>query len=93
MPRPALRVHVSKKDQAALKKVLAGGIAQVRVAMRAVALLRLAEGRSAPRIAEVLPLTRQAVRHLARRYQQVRPSTNSARSQTPTLYSLINYVD
>ena len=70
MPRPALRVHVSKKDQAALKKVLAGGIAQVRVAMRAVALLRLGEGMSAPRIAEVLPLTRQPVRNLARRYQQ-----------------------
>ena len=70
MSRPALRVHVSKMDQAALKKVLAGGIAQLRVAMRAVALWRLGEGRSAPRIAEVLPLTRQAVRRLARRYQQ-----------------------
>ena len=70
MPRPALRVRVSKKDQEALKKVLAGGIEQVRVAMRAVALLRLAEGMGAPRIAEVLPMTRQAVRNLARRYQQ-----------------------
>lgn len=70
MPRPALRVHVSKKDQAALKKVLAGGIEQVRVVMRAVALLRLAEGMGAPQIAAVLPLTRQAVRNLARRYQQ-----------------------
>ena len=38
--------------------------------MRAVALLRLAEGMGAPRIAEVLPMTRQAVRNLARRYQQ-----------------------
>ena len=66
----ALRVHVSKKDQAALKKVLAGGILHVRVAMRAVALLRLGEAMSAPRIAEVLPLTRQAVRNLARRHQQ-----------------------
>ena len=62
MPRPALRVGVSKKDQESLKKVLAGGIEQVRVAMRAVALLRLAEGMGAPRIAEVLPMTRQAVR-------------------------------
>ena len=70
MPRPALRVGVSQKDQTALKKVLVGGIEQVRVAMRAVALLRLEEGMGAPRIAELLPLTRQAVRHLARRYQQ-----------------------
>ncbi len=70
MPRPALRIRVSKKDQEALKKVLAGGIEQVRVAIRAVALLRLAEGMGAPQIAEVLPVTRQAVRNLARRYQQ-----------------------
>lgn len=70
MPRPALRIHVSKKDQAALKKVLASGLEQVRVVMRAVALLRLGEGMSAPQIAEVLPLTRQAVRDIARRYQQ-----------------------
>jgi transposase len=70
MPRPPLRVDVSKKDQAALKKLLAGGIEQVRVAMRAVALLRLGEGMGAPQIAAVLPLTRQAVRNLARRYEQ-----------------------
>jgi transposase len=70
MPRAALRVKVSKKDQAALKRVLGGGIQQVRVAMRAVALLRLAEGMGAPQIAEVLPMTRQSVRNLARRYQQ-----------------------
>jgi transposase len=70
MPRPPLRLDVSKKDQAALKKLLAGGIEQVRVAMRAVALLRLGEGMGAPQIAAVLPLTRQAVRNLARRYQQ-----------------------
>ena len=38
--------------------------------MRAVALLRLEEGMSAPQIAEVLPMTQQAVRNLARRYQQ-----------------------
>ena len=31
---------------------------------------RLAEGMGAPRIAAVLPLTRQAVRDIARRYQQ-----------------------
>ncbi len=70
MPRPALRVKVSKKDQAALKKLLSGGMEQVRVVLRAVALQRLAEGMGAPRIAEVLPMTRQAVRNLARRYQQ-----------------------
>ncbi len=70
MPRPALRVAVSQKDQAALKKLLRGGIEQVRVVLRTVALQRLADGVGAPQIAAVLPLTRQAVRNLARRYQQ-----------------------
>ena len=51
MPRPALRIEVSKKDQAALKKLLRGGIEQFRVAMRAVALLRARRrnGRAADR--------------------------------------------
>ena len=44
MPRPALSVKVSKKDQAALKKNLAAGVEQVRVTLRAVALQRLGEG-------------------------------------------------
>lgn len=70
MPRSALRVKVSQKDQAALKKILAAGVEQVRVTLRAVALQRLGEGMSAPQIAAVLPLTRQTVRNLARRYQQ-----------------------
>jgi transposase len=70
MPRPALRLKVSSKDQATLKKMLAGGVEQVRVAMRAVALQRLAEGMGAPQIAAVLPLSRQSVRNIARRYEQ-----------------------
>ena len=76
MPRPALRVGVSKKDQESLKKVLAGGIEQVRVAMRAVALLRLAEGMGAPRIAEVLPMTRQCA---------IWPGASARRSRTGAL--------
>jgi len=70
MARPALRLKVSSKDQAALKKLLSGGVEQVRVAMRAVVLQRLAEGMGAPQIAAVLPLTRQSVRNIARRYEQ-----------------------
>jgi len=70
MPRHALRLKVSAKDQATLKKMLAGGIEQVRVAMRAVALLRLGEGMGAPQIAAVLPLSRQSVRNIARRYEE-----------------------
>ena len=70
MPRPALRVQVSAKDQTTLKDLLAGGVEQVRVVMRAVTLQRLAQGMSAPQIAAVLPLSRQSVRNIARRYEQ-----------------------
>jgi putative transposase len=70
MSRPALRVEVSNKDQQALKKLVRGGIEQIRVVLRAVALLRLAAGMGAPQIAAVLPLTRQSIRNLARRYQE-----------------------
>jgi transposase len=69
MPRPALRIEVSKQDQQELKKLLRGGIEQVRVVLRAVALQRLAEGLGAPQIATILPLTRQSIRNLARRYE------------------------
>ena len=38
--------------------------------LRALALLQLAKGTSAPRIAEVIPLTPQAIRKLGHRYEQ-----------------------
>ena len=47
-----------------------GGVQQVRVVLRALALLQLAEHSSAPQIARVLPLTPQAIRRLGHRYQQ-----------------------
>ena len=43
---------------------------QVRVVLRALALLQLAEDASAPQIAKVIPLTPQALRRLGHRYQQ-----------------------
>ena len=70
MARPALRIDVSSKDQKALRKLLSGGVQQVRVVLRALALLQLANGVAAPRIAGMIPLTPQAIRNVARRYQQ-----------------------
>jgi transposase len=70
MARPALRVEVSAKDQRELRKLLSGGVQQVRVVLRALALLQLAKGLTAPRIASVIPLTAQAVRNLIRKYRQ-----------------------
>jgi putative transposase len=70
MARPALRIKVKKKDQKALQSLLTGGIQQVRVVLRAIALLQLARGVSAPRIAGTVPLTPQAIRKMGHRYEQ-----------------------
>jgi putative transposase len=69
MARPALRIDITKQDQGELRKLLSGGVQQVRVVLRAVALLQLAAGVSAPRIAAVIPLTPQAIGKIGHRYQ------------------------
>ena len=70
MGRPPLRIDVTPKDQKELAKLLSGGVQQVRVVLRALALLQLAKGASTPRISQVVPLTSQAIRTIARRYQR-----------------------
>jgi len=70
MGRPPLNFEVSQKDQKQLAKILRGGVQQVRVVLRALALLQLAQGVAAPRMAGVIPLTAQAIRNLGRRYLQ-----------------------
>jgi len=70
MARPALRFEISAKDQRSLAKLLSGGVQQVRVVLRALALLQLAKGVSAPRIASMVGLTPQAIRRIGHRYQQ-----------------------
>ena len=70
MARPALRIAVTTKDRKELRKLLSGGVQQVRVVLRAVALSQLAQGVSAPRISSVIPLTPQAIRKVGHRYQQ-----------------------
>jgi putative transposase len=70
MARAALRIEVTSKDRKALQNLLSGGVQQVRVVLRAVALLQLAKGVSAPRIAGMLPLTAQAIRKIGHRYEE-----------------------
>src|ERR1035438_9624720 len=70
MGRPPLNIDVAKKDQHELRTLLKRGVQQVRVVLRALALLQLAEDTSAPQIARVIPLTPQAIRRLGHRYQQ-----------------------
>ena len=69
MGRPPLSIEVKQKDQNELRKLLSGGVQQVRVVLRALALQQLAKGVSAPRISSVIPLTAQAVRNVGHRYQ------------------------
>jgi transposase len=70
MGRPPLRIKVTPNDQKELASLLRGGIQQVRVVLRALALLQLAQGTSAPQIAKVVPLTPQAIRKVGHRYRQ-----------------------
>jgi transposase len=70
MARPPLPFQVSAKDQKELKELLSGGVQQVRVALRAVALLQLNQGVSAPRVGRTVPLTAQAIRKIAHRYRE-----------------------
>ena len=70
MGRPPLSINVAPKDQRELIRLLSGGVQQVRVVLRALALLQLAKGASAPRIADVIPLTAQAIRKVGHRYEQ-----------------------
>jgi transposase len=70
MGRPPLSIEVTQKDQKELAQSLSGGVQQVRVVLRALALLQLAKGASAPRISSVVPLTPQAIRKVGHRYQE-----------------------
>src|SRR5215208_2985899 len=70
MARAALRIEVSAKDRKELQGLLSGGVQQVRVVLRALALLQLAKGVSAPRISGSIPLTPQAIRKVGHRYQE-----------------------
>ena len=69
MPRKAVRITLKSKDRKQLRKLLSGGVQQVRVVLRATVLLQLGRGVRSPRIAEVVPLTEQAVRKIGHRYR------------------------
>jgi putative transposase len=62
MARPPLHIDVPKKDQQELRELMKGGVQQVRVVLRALALLQLAGHTSAPQIARVNQLSRSPVR-------------------------------
>ena len=70
MPRPALRIALSPWHRKKLRELLRRGVQPVRVVLRALVLLQLAKGVSAPRISNQVPLTAQAIRRIGHRYQQ-----------------------
>ena len=70
MGRPPLTIDVTPKDQKELTELLSGGVQQVRVVLRAVALLQLTGGVSAPQVPRTIPLTAQAIRKIAHRYRE-----------------------
>ena len=70
MGRTPLSINVTSKDQKELANLLSGGVQQVRVVLRALALLQLARGASAPQISSVVSLTPQAIRKVGHRYQE-----------------------
>jgi len=70
MARPPLPFRLRAQDKRALEALLRGGVQQVRVVVRAMALLRLDCGDSAPQVAEVVRLTPPAVRKIAQRYRK-----------------------
>ena len=69
MGRHPISIDVAPKDLKELASLLAGGVQQVRVVLRALSLQQLAKGVSAPRIASMIPLTPQAIRNIGHRYQ------------------------
>ncbi len=65
-----LQIQLPRKDRHALDRLRRGGIQQVRVVLRALALLQLAGGQSPPRVARNLGLTAKAVRSIGWRYER-----------------------
>ena len=69
MPRPPLPFRLRAQGTKALDTVLHGGVQQVRVVLRALALRHLDRGASAPQVARLVPLSPQAIRKIAHRYR------------------------
>ena len=69
MSRPPLPFRLKSQDSKELETVLHGGVQQVRVVLRALALLHLSRGASAPEVGRLVQLTPQAIRRIAHRYR------------------------
>src|ERR1700683_5542952 len=70
MARPPKPFHLKALDKKELKQMLSVGIQQVRVVLRALALLQLDAGISAPKVSQTVPFAAQAIRIIAKSYEQ-----------------------
>ena len=70
MPKKIVPPHLTAGEKKELRELLTHGVSPARTVVRALALLRLAEGVSAPQVAAMLELTGQGVRHIAQRYSE-----------------------
>jgi len=70
MARPPKPFHLKVQDKQELKQMLSGGVQPVRVVLRALALLQLDKGLSAPKVSGTVQWTPQAIRTIAKRYRQ-----------------------
>jgi putative transposase len=70
MARPPKPFHLKAQDRKELRQMLNGGIQQVRVVLRALALLQLDAGISAPKVSQTVPFAAQAIRTIAKRYER-----------------------
>jgi len=70
MARRPVPINVNSQDSAELGGLLSGGVQQVRVVLRALALRLLGGGVTAPQVARTVPLTAKAIRQIAHRYMK-----------------------
>ena len=70
MPRPPLPFRLTTADVKTLEALVHSGVQPVRVVLRALALLALDRGDSAPTVAVAVRLSPQAVRNIAQRYRR-----------------------
>jgi putative transposase len=68
MARHPVPITVSSRDVTQIGLLLKGGVQQVRVVLRALALRLLSGGATAPQVAKSVPLTAKAIREIAHRY-------------------------
>ena len=70
MARPAKPFHLKTQDRKALQELLRGGVQQVRVVLRALTLLQLDSGLSAPKVSQNVGFAASAIRTIAKRYRE-----------------------